>query len=93
MVSARKRAVRNLHVPLSDELHREIREEAERTGQPATVLVREAVEAWLTARRRAALHEELAEYASRWAGTEVDLDPELEAVSVEQLRVVPRKRR
>lgn len=77
--------MRNFHLPLSDELHQQIRSEAERTGRPATTLVREAVEAWLAERRRAALHEEIAAYAEKWAGSEVDLDAELEAASAAEL--------
>lgn len=76
---------RNFHVPLSDELHQEIHNEAKRTGRPATVLVRDAVESWLREQRRAAVHEEIAAYAQRWAGSEVDLDEALEAASVDHL--------
>jgi hypothetical protein len=94
MLPARKKApVRNFHLPLPDDLHREIRAEAQRTGRPATALVRDAVEEWLAQRRKAALREELSAYAERWAGSAVDLDDVLEAASVEHLRGKRRARR
>lgn len=78
-------SVRNFHLPLSADLHRELRAESQRTGKPTTVLVREAVEAWLDARRRAVRHAEIAAFAERWAGTDVDLDRDLERASLEHL--------
>ena len=62
-----------------------LREEAKRTGRPATVLVREAVEDWLRDRRRAEVDAEIARYAAEYGGTEADLDPDLEAASIESL--------
>jgi len=82
---------KNFHLPLPASVHRELRDAATRSGRPATVLVREAVEDWLSAQRRARLHEELRSYAERFAGTDVDLDPVLEAAAVEEL--LPRRRR
>jgi hypothetical protein len=85
--------IRNFHLPLSESLHRELRAESHRTGKPTTALVREAVEGWLDARRREARHAEIAAFADRWGGTDVDLDPELEVAAAEQLRGAPTKRR
>ena len=73
--------MRNIHVPLPEPAYTMLREEAKRTGRPATVLVREAVEDWLRDRRRA----EVARYAAEYGGTEADLDPDLEAASIESL--------
>jgi predicted transcriptional regulator len=81
--ATKREGVRNFHLPLSDELHRKIREEAERSGRPATALVREAVEEYLRARQRATVHAEIAAYAERWAGSASDLDEDLEAASIE----------
>lgn len=86
-------SVRNFHLPLSEELHRELRAESTRTGRPTTALVREAVERWLDAQRRTARHAEIALYAARWGGSEVDLDEALERAGVENLLSAPRKRR
>jgi predicted DNA-binding protein len=77
---------KNFHVPLPDETYRKLRAEAERARQPATTLAREAIEAWLEERRAAAIHAELAAYAAKHAGTEVDLDKNLEAAGLELWR-------
>lgn len=76
---------KNFHVPLDSKLYRELREEAERSEQPATVIAREAIESYLQERRRAALHDELASYARDVAGTADDLDDDLERATVEHL--------
>lgn len=81
----KRASLRNLHVPLPEELYSELRAEADRSKQPATVLARSAIEFWLNQRKKVALHEAIAEYASRHAGTVADLDHELEAASVEHL--------
>jgi predicted DNA-binding protein len=80
-----RRAGHNFHVPLPDELYKRLREEAERSDQPATVLARDAIETWLRDREKLALHDAIAEYATRHGGTAVDIDEELEEASVEHL--------
>jgi hypothetical protein len=77
--------MKNIHVPLPENAYAALREESKRMGQPATVLVRQAVEGWLRARRRAERAAALARYAAENGGTEVDLDPALEAASIESL--------
>jgi len=84
-------ALRNFHVPLPDELYFELSAEAERLKQPATLLVRMAIEAWLEQQRAAVLHKEIAAYAARHAGTAFDLDEELEAAGLEHLSGEPKK--
>jgi predicted DNA-binding protein len=84
-------AVRNFHLPLSEEAYAALREEATALGRPATVIAREAIEAWLRERRRASVREGIAAYAAKHAGTTADLDPALEAASLELSR--PRRRR
>ena len=86
-----RRAGRNFHVPLPEELYKRLREEAERSDQPATVLARDAIERWLRDREKSALHDAIAEYATRHGGTAVDIDEELEEVSVEHLVVEEEK--
>ena len=80
-----KAIIKNLHIPLPDELNRELRAEAKRSGQPATELAREAIRSLLELRKREALHREIAAYATVVAGTQQDLDSDLEAASVEHL--------
>lgn len=81
----KKLALHNFHVPLPDELYKKLREEADRSNQPATALARDAIELWLRHREKAALHDAMAAYAARHAGTVADLDEELEGESVEYL--------
>jgi hypothetical protein len=86
-------ALRNFHLPLPEPTYRRLREAAELARQPATVVARYAIEAWLRDRRRAAVHEAIAEYAIKMAGTGADLDPELEAASLETWGKRKRSRR
>jgi hypothetical protein len=76
---------KNLHVPLPASVHRRLREEAERSGRPATELAREAIDLWLAEVRRKEIHEEIARYATECAGTRADLDPLLEKAAMEHL--------
>lgn len=69
----------NFHLPLPIELHEQLRREAERSAKSATSLAREALEEWLSQRRRQRLHDDIAAYAAEYAGSEMDLDPLLEA--------------
>ena len=85
--------IRNFHLPLPDELYRRLRSEAKATEQPATVVARHAIEAWLRQRRRSAIHEAIAAYAAKAAGTLDDLDPALEAASLEHLAAEERRAR
>jgi hypothetical protein len=84
-------ARRNFHIPLSEELYRSLRDEAALARRPATLLARQAIETWLRQRRKAALREAIATYAAAHAGSGADLDPALEAASLELWK--PRRRR
>jgi len=66
------KSLHHFHVPLPDDLHNKLRAEADRSQQPATALVRQAIELWLQQRQKAALHEEIAAYAAECAGTDAD---------------------
>lgn len=81
----------NFHLPLTPELHEQLREEAERSGQPATVVAREALQLVLRQRRKIRLHAEIAAFASRHAGSDIDLDEELERAALESLRDIDPK--
>ena len=80
-----KAGPRNFHVPLPEEMHTALRDEAAKSGRPATALAREAIEAFLRRRQKIALHESIASYARTQAGTRSDLDPELERAAIERL--------
>jgi len=84
-------SVRSLHLSLPGPIYRRLRAAARRANQPATVVARQAIEAWLCDRRKAALREEIAAYAAKVGGTLDDYDPDLEAASLELWR--PRRAR
>ena len=78
-------AFHNMHIPLSTDIHTRLKAEAKRSGRPATVLVREAIETWLVEQEKAALHHAIAHYAQAVAGTADDLDADVEKAAVEHL--------
>jgi len=82
----KKSSVRNFHVPLSEDLYRRLREEAERFKRTATALARHAIDEWLKQNRKEALHRAIAAYASQHAGTSYDLDDGLEAAALDHLQ-------
>lgn len=75
----------NFHLPLTEELRQQLREEAAESGQPATALAREALAHWLAGRRRQRRHRQIATFAAAHAGTAIDLDTDLERAGVESL--------
>jgi predicted DNA-binding protein len=77
---------KNLHVPLPAELHDQLREVAAQLGKPATVLAREAIERHLKGLKKQAIDAAITEWAAEFAGTELDLDSDLEAAGLEFLR-------
>jgi predicted transcriptional regulator len=85
--------VKNFHIPLPEDVYATLREEAAALKRPATVVAREAIESWLRERRRASVRENIAAYAAKHAGTTADLDPALEAASLELWRPKRRRRR
>ena len=76
----------NFHVPLTPELHEMLREEADASGQPATSLAREALVDWLKKRRKERLHAEIAAFAAEYAGTDLDLDRDLEQAGIDVIK-------
>ncbi len=77
--------MKNFHLPLPEQTYAELRVEAERADLPATALAREAIDWWLRQQRRKARHERIGAYAAEMAGTDLDLDPDLEAAGIEHL--------
>ena len=77
--------MKNFHLPLPERTYAHLRAEAERAQAPATALAREAIELWLRQQLRKARHDRIAAYAAEMAGTDLDLDPDLEAVGIEHL--------
>jgi predicted transcriptional regulator len=84
------RASINFHLPLTPELHEQLREEAERSGQPATTVAREALRTSLAERRKQRLHDQIAAFASEYGGSDLDLDEDLERAGIEALHAMDR---
>jgi predicted transcriptional regulator len=76
-------AIHNFHLPLPDSLYEELKEEAKKRKRPATVVARGAIAAWLRSVRRSEVSEAIAAYATRYAGTDADLDEAFEATGIE----------
>ena len=85
MMEVMNAAMKNFHLPLSEQTYGHLRAEAERAQVPATVLAREAIDLWLRQQRRKARHDQIAAYAAEMAGTDADLDADLEAAGIEHL--------
>jgi hypothetical protein len=77
--------MKNFHLPLPEQTYDQLRAEAERRQVPATSLAREAIDLWLLDCTRRARHDAIAAYAAEMAGTNLDLDPELEMAGIENL--------
>lgn len=77
--------MRTFHLPLPDDLHEALRREAKADHRPATELVRDALAGWLEARRRERVAREIHRFALDHAGSELDVDPELEQAGVDHL--------
>lgn len=73
----------NFHLPLSPDLHEMLRTESRISGEPATKLARQALADWLRRRRKERRHTEIAAFAAEHAGTEFDLDRDLEEAGIE----------
>ena len=66
----------NFHLPLSPKLYAELKEQAQERGQPATELVRDALENYLRQLRIEKIEAELEAFVEAAAGTELDYDSE-----------------
>lgn len=78
--------MKNFHLPLPEETYLRLRAEAARARVPATALAREALDEWLRQQSRKARQDAIAAYAKEMAGTQLDLDAELESAGIEHLK-------
>jgi hypothetical protein len=77
--------MKNFHLPLPEQTWSGLRAEAERAQVPATALAREAIDWWLREQAKKARHDQIAAWAAEMAGTDFDLDIDLEAAGIEHL--------
>ena len=80
-------------VSLPEQTYAHLRAEAERTHVPATALARVAIDWWLRQQLRKARHDQIAAYAAEMAGTDLDLDLDLEAAGIERLRKTGKRKK
>lgn len=78
-------ADQQIQISLPPELFQQLQAEAERQQQAAGTLAQQAIESWLKIRREELIDAEIAAYAERFGGTDVDLDEELMEASLEFL--------
>ena len=79
------KTMKNFHVPLPEDLYKKLRLEADRSKRPATELARKAIELWIKQRQKKIRDQQIADYANQYAGTEFDLNKDLENSSIEHL--------
>lgn len=77
--------MKNFHLPLPEDTYAHLRAQAERMQVPATTLAREAVDWWLREQSRKTRQDGIAAYAAEMAGTQLDLDTDLELAAFEHL--------
>ena len=82
--------MRNFHILLPEEVYVALRARAEPMKRPAMSVAREAIESWLQHCRKASRHQAIPESAKEFAGTEFDLDTQLEAAGAEHVAGVNR---
>jgi len=85
--------LKNFHLPLPEHVYTLLRAEAQRTNVPATTLAREAIDSWLKDQARKAKHDAIAAYAAEMAGTDLDLDRDLESAAIDHFRKIRRVRK
>ncbi len=78
-------SVHNLHVPIPAEMHAKLRQEAEQSGLPATAIARVAISDWLERAEILRIETDIANFASQFADTELDLDLGFEQAGIEFL--------
>jgi hypothetical protein len=77
--------VRKMNLPLPAPVHAAVFREARRSGVPATRLVRDILSRWLSEQARTRQAEEIRRFAAAHGGSQLDLDPALEAAGLELL--------
>jgi hypothetical protein len=77
--------MKNFHLPLPEQTYTMLRAAADRAQVPATTLAREAIDSWLKHQARKARHAAIAAYAAEMAGTDLDIDRDLESAGTKHL--------
>lgn len=78
-------AVTKLELSLDGDVWNLLHDEAARTGRPTDSLVCDVVTNWVRERQRQRVAQEIAEFAAAHAGSELDLDRDLETSTLQAL--------
>ncbi len=78
-------AITKLELELDGDVWGMLHDEAIRTGRPTVSLASDVVTKWVRERQRQRVAQEIAEFAAAHAGSELDLDPKLEAAALDVL--------
>ena len=78
-------AVTALELSLEDDVWNLLHDEAARTGRPTVSLVCDVVTNWARDRHRQRVAQEIAEFAAAYAGSDLDLDRDLETAALQVL--------
>ncbi len=78
-------SVLKMELPLDSDVWSLLQDEAARSGQPTASLASHVLAQWVHERQRQRVAEEIAEFAAAHAGSDLDLDHELEMTSLEIL--------
>lgn len=79
-------AVTKLELSLEGDVWNMLRDEAVRSGRPTDSLACDVVSNWVRERHRQRVAQEIAEFAAAHAGSDLDLDRDLESASLQVLR-------
>jgi hypothetical protein len=82
-------ATKNFHLPLPSALYDELRSTARESGQPATRFAQQLMRIGLDEWRRARRRQQIAAYARQVAGSNEDLDVDLERAGIAALTSKP----
>ena len=78
-------SVTKMELPLDSNVWDLLQDEAVKSGQPAVSLVSHVVAEWVRERHRQRVAQEIAEFAAAHAGSDLDLDQELESAALQTL--------
>ena len=77
--------VKKMELPIDSDVWGLLQDEAARSGQPAVSLVSNVVANWVHERHRQRVAQEIAAFAAAHAGSELDLDQDLESAALQTL--------
>ena len=78
-------SVTKMALPLDADVWGLLQDEATKSGQPAVSLVSHVVGEWVRERHRQRVAQEIAEFAAAHAGSNLDLDQELESAALQNI--------